>query len=321
VETWILVYFLRSLDDRINLRGDVVTLQSDPHVERVEVPAVTPSTREIEVRVTFREGCEGPQDSRLLKLLEEHRRGANPFPLTFGETFRRSGPNQNRDDFRNIVESYIREGRRDWSGMGTSLQALIPPLRQRLDYTSIGRRVFMVEELPEGALPIVEGALPEAETVIPAGVQPILRAGGDVAVSMGANVPFDPSRRVMGVDPGRGPDQTGITFTEVSFVSSNGPSLLRHSSNSPLRGHYPVSTSVRGCALPEWCTLGAWVARRDIGLVHRVLLIDATVVSLMRLDTGERIYWSRLVNKSFESVWKQVSDPRKTWHERLLIEG
>ena len=63
----------------------------------------------------------------------------------------------------------IRDKRLDLSGLTVSFpddyrfslsQTMVEPLRRRLNYQSIGRQVFMVEELPPGALPVLYGRHP-----------------------------------------------------------------------------------------------------------------------------------------------------------------
>ena len=40
----------------------------------------------------------------------------------------------------------------------------VPPLRQRLDYSPVGRKTFLVEQLPDGALPIYDSREPSDVT-------------------------------------------------------------------------------------------------------------------------------------------------------------
>lgn len=40
------------------------------------------------------------------------------------------------------------------AGRARLAQSMVQPLRTRIDYQSIGRKVFLVEQLPTGALPI-----------------------------------------------------------------------------------------------------------------------------------------------------------------------
>ena len=44
--------------------------------------------------------------------------------------------------------------------------SMIQPLRKRRDYTSVGRRAFYVEQLPDGALPIYDKDVNVAAYVI-----------------------------------------------------------------------------------------------------------------------------------------------------------
>lgn len=51
-----------------------------------------------------------------------------------------------------IIEQYLA----NTSGREQLARAMVQPLRQRLDYQSIGRRTFLVDEMPQGALPVYD---------------------------------------------------------------------------------------------------------------------------------------------------------------------
>jgi hypothetical protein len=53
---------------------------------------------------------------------------------------------------RPIISEYLntKEGREKLAA------SMIQPLRARLDYSSIGRRIFLVDQLPEGVLPVYQ---------------------------------------------------------------------------------------------------------------------------------------------------------------------
>jgi len=51
-----------------------------------------------------------------------------------------------------IINDYLKSG----SGRAKIASSLIQPLRLRRDYTSVGRKAFYVEQLPDGALPIYD---------------------------------------------------------------------------------------------------------------------------------------------------------------------
>lgn len=51
-------------------------------------------------------------------------------------------------------DSLISRYLRSMAGRSALAQSMMQPLRRRLDYTGIARKVFLVEELPQGALPI-----------------------------------------------------------------------------------------------------------------------------------------------------------------------
>ena len=51
-----------------------------------------------------------------------------------------------------IIGKYIRTA----AGRQRLAASMIQPLRRRRDYTSVGRKAFYVEQLPDGALPIYD---------------------------------------------------------------------------------------------------------------------------------------------------------------------
>jgi len=350
---WTLWYYLTSLDERVNLRGEVALLRADPHVQEVRVPRVGTQDREVRVTVVFREGQDTPQDPMLRVLRERHERHytASGLEPVFSHTFTRSRgqPNRNGDVFPENFGLQQMEGETDDElrqriinqyliaapdGRTRLTESMVAPLRQRLDYSSVARRTFMVDRLPDGALPIFTED-PDVRGAIAEGAQP--------SMSMGTSVPYQmPEGRnlgdyVMGVDPGSGPDSTGMVIHDISLVSDPidphtriqqpvmvteepgemwvNPRALRALGGT---ARYPVSDSmVKGRPLPSWCLPGAWVAARDGGLIHQVRFVEAPVVGLTRFDTGETVYWSRF-DKPFLAVWRSVPDPRRTWFERLL---
>ena len=51
-----------------------------------------------------------------------------------------------------VISEYIKTA----SGRQKLAASMVQPLRFRRDYTSVGRRAFLVEQLPDGALPIYD---------------------------------------------------------------------------------------------------------------------------------------------------------------------
>jgi len=152
---WQLSFPIATLDDRITMRAAVARLREDPH----HVRTVLEERRERDwvYRIEF----EGePDNQEILRLREVYRHYVYVTP-DFGAWGRAVNPrpNQNGDSIdpevaRRILENYlatIPERRR-----------IVPPnpLRPRIDYQAVVRRTFIVEELPQGALPFYEGALP-----------------------------------------------------------------------------------------------------------------------------------------------------------------
>ena len=53
---------------------------------------------------------------------------------------------------RKIISQYVRTA----AGRQKLAESMIQPLRTRRDYTSVGRKTFLVEDLPDGALPVYD---------------------------------------------------------------------------------------------------------------------------------------------------------------------
>lgn len=155
--TWRLYFSTGSLDERIEMRGVLARLRDDPHVEQVDRTVVQgESLRGGELHtVQFRDGFDAPQ-ARDLQSVESRyadwRRGANPEGLPTRVTPDHI-PNRNGDlltpEVRDrIISEYINSS----EGRSRLAASMVAPLRQRLDYQATGR-TFLVDQLPQGALP------------------------------------------------------------------------------------------------------------------------------------------------------------------------
>src|SRR5690606_35999447 len=51
-----------------------------------------------------------------------------------------------------VISEYVRTA----AGRAKLAASMIQPLRLRRDYTAVGRKTFLVEQLPDGALPIYD---------------------------------------------------------------------------------------------------------------------------------------------------------------------
>jgi hypothetical protein len=77
-------------------------------------------------------------------------------------------PNRNGDQIPNEVrEQIIRQYVATSEGRTRLAQSMVAPLRARMDYQSIARRAFMVEQLPDGALPIYDRDPDVADLIVP----------------------------------------------------------------------------------------------------------------------------------------------------------
>lgn len=177
---WDLTFPTDSLDARVEYRGILAQLREHPEVAELSElgrafrHTATGHTATTVVRVFLR-GEDGPrstppvQDRWLRELGFQHREIESPEPpwesrihqVPYGE------PNQNGDVFprpnlpplgltREVQEGILSEYLRTSEGRTRLAQSMAAPLRRNLDYQSIARRTFLVEELPPGALPVYD---------------------------------------------------------------------------------------------------------------------------------------------------------------------
>lgn len=148
---WLLRY-PNNLEGRILRNTHRMQFIAHPDVRTVEVqrrgvPGLT---------VAFRDEIQRTSDPQLLEIAHQYE--AHP-PLTtqsirgFGTTDRGEQPNTNGDSFQG---NFLQEALRSAEGRSRLAQAMVAPLRARMDYQSVGRRAFLVEQLPQGALPVYD---------------------------------------------------------------------------------------------------------------------------------------------------------------------
>lgn len=144
------------LDARILRRGVVARLSSHPEVFSVERMINDHPAREghIFYRITLRSEADSdyldttePTDPALARLFRE-------FEFHEPERGLRSTPFSQLLEFDAALrEQIIQQALGTAEGRSRLAQSMIAPLRARLDYQGIARRTFLVEELPQGALP------------------------------------------------------------------------------------------------------------------------------------------------------------------------
>ncbi len=153
------------LDDRINARADLQALRRDEYVREVRWEQ-DPATHIVEVHVEFHESYDAPRDQELRRrlgpyiVLHEAPLDLEPIPRvprnqTMVEGFRLNygldhPPTLDNETRQRIIERYLAST----SGREQLARAMVAPIRQRMDYQSIARRTFLVEQMPEGALPV-----------------------------------------------------------------------------------------------------------------------------------------------------------------------
>ena len=147
------------LDARILRRGVVARLRTFPEVFSVErhVGGGEPVghilyrvTLRVEAETDFLDTAE-PTDPSLRRLLQE---------FAYIESYQEPPPNVIRPLSETITEDIrdqiLSQALSTTEGLSRLAQSMAAPLRARLDYQSVGRRTFLVEQLPEGALPIYD---------------------------------------------------------------------------------------------------------------------------------------------------------------------
>ena len=171
---WTLIY-PNNLDGRITRNGHRASFQASNDVESIDVRA-HPGTSLV---VHFRNEDVQTDSPALRRIFDQYGQLEprpydeihTPFTHRPMEGFRLlpplpQQPNQNGDTIdpearQRIVEEYIRSS----EGRARLGQAMIAPLRRNIDYQAVGRRTFLVEQLPEGALPVYDRD-PEIGTMV-----------------------------------------------------------------------------------------------------------------------------------------------------------
>lgn len=150
-------YVCTDIDQRIEMRGEIDRLRSNPHVTSVGmIERENAYDGRLQVhRETTRwqvEHDDVPYTSRdsrareLSDILRAREDGRFEDPAPPPPTY--TPPNLNGDRFREgIIEEYVRSQ----AGRSALAQAMIAPLRARRDYQSLARRTFLVDQLPDGA--------------------------------------------------------------------------------------------------------------------------------------------------------------------------
>ncbi len=174
-----LIYPTASLDDRITMRGELAALRADPVVQELRL-----TSREAE-REVYELTFEGalPYPLRLIvagrstnysppnRFSVNRSVWSNPQPQVTIESITSlmrefEGTNNvhdeitlsnvSQDDRANLIRRYVQEMVSSPTRRPTLAAQMAGPLRTRLDYRSIARRVLPIEELPQGPLPVYD---------------------------------------------------------------------------------------------------------------------------------------------------------------------
>jgi len=146
-----------TVDDRIQARVDRNLFEQDESVLSTTLrldPIDSADPRYYWLRVQMVDDREGP-DSENLYTLYAQRRPFTERPLVGFQPFGPPGqPNQNGDVFSpELRDSIISQFINSSEGRQQLAATLTAPLRARMDYQSISRRTFLIDQLPDGANP------------------------------------------------------------------------------------------------------------------------------------------------------------------------
>ena len=192
---WTLRFPFDTVDARVFARQAISELRRDPAVTDVQLNPALPRSAWFDtllVQVEFLEGHDQPADAVLAERLlafRPRREPPTPWPYdppvpeddeqpvrqrgmldNFNYIYgpRQDRPNENGDHFtpelrQQLIQQYIgtAEGR---TRLAASMAA---PLRARMDYQSVARRTFLVEQLPDGALPTYDRDVNVTDIVAP----------------------------------------------------------------------------------------------------------------------------------------------------------
>lgn len=196
---WTLRFPYDTVDARVFVRQSISEMRRDPAVTDVQLNPALPRSAWFDtllVQVEFLEGHDQPADAVLadrLLAFRPRREPPTPWPydppvpeddedeqrprlrgmtLNFERIYGRlDRPNENGDHFtpelrQQLIQQYL--------GNPEVRQRLAAsfanPIRRNRDYQAIGRRTFLVEQIPDGALPVYDrDPLPGAMTTIHAG--------------------------------------------------------------------------------------------------------------------------------------------------------
>lgn len=150
-----------SIDQRIQCRVDRARFAFDSQVLSTRIYRDEPNQnwRVYILEVQLQDDLEDVDSNSLRGIRDRHPLSPLNQPLTNQSPVgfsRLSGtPNGNGDSILpEIRDQIIAQALSSTEGRSRLAAAMVAPLRARRDYQSVARRVFMVEQMPEGALPI-----------------------------------------------------------------------------------------------------------------------------------------------------------------------
>lgn len=159
-----------TIDLRVEMRGVLAELRTSPLVNSVRHADVPPEQGR-QSWVVDHDGLYeygGTAESRALaarlRRLEVLPRADEDFARRTWDRVYGTPERPDPPSFPDIQRDIIQQAIQSPTGRMSLAASMIAPLRPRLDYTAFGRRSFLVEELPQGALPTYERESPAVET-------------------------------------------------------------------------------------------------------------------------------------------------------------
>ncbi len=162
-------YHIRTPEQRRAALDEVISLRVDPHIRTLNASPLLAAIRDHRevggIDVSYQPGHDQPTFMTV---------GSTTRPLSLNDTFPLGALSQSfiqtdPETVRQVIEHYFQQSQESQevgrnrpfhSDFGSNLGSMALPLRRNIDYTSVVRQTFLVDPLPEGALPSYEPSTP-----------------------------------------------------------------------------------------------------------------------------------------------------------------
>lgn len=320
-------YFLTpDLDSRIQVRGLVAQLREDPDVVEVGLTYYPRGEdgRAAHMRVILDAGrvLENGLFDRLLEestspLRQFFRLGQEDPPRVPDRSIT-TNPDPGWGEgvlSRSMREHFVQEAMRASGMLQPLARAMVAPLRRTLDYQSIGRRTFLVDQIPDGAVPTYTEPNANGD-VLPNGIRVIqsrLVPPGHVYVTtdpenFGGRIPVGTELTVLPADEPQNP--IGWTVREhmgIGVVNQNALTRMGFGRVSAVE-----------VQLPDWVQPGVWAYSSTLDMFARVVHVETYRATLLVWRYNRE---TTLTDADVKlQGWGPSLEPRMplSWHDRLL---